>query len=408
MKVFESSLERLVVFQILNRDWRNILTMGERDLLLYLIDGSVSWGRNTVGLTLKQMAEGTRWIGPCGQSLRSINRNITSLRERGIIRATYDGRKTVYALDADWRPEEMIRKPKRLQASDRETSGDADRDEIERLLEAENANPSAKLASTEVPNWHRDQCQIGIPIKNREKDSDKRIAPAARVSRAEDAIKIGTAKAKERKAKIGKPTPLMAWRSAWTETFPDGIAPAWGPREKGTIKNISARLASANIDTTEFIDWAVRQWSFTMAHQFAWMDSAPSRPNLGFVIRFIDQLIEGYAIFLSDRRLENNFSADADYEKLRATGMDHDAVLVELGRRKGIAEQRLALHAREQEAARTVRAAQIAKAQATRGPIVSRHKPLPPPKPIDHGDNPFDNTEGWENPFEGLTWEDDA
>jgi len=109
-----TAVERLQVYQHVNRVWRPHLSVAERDFIFYLIDNSIAWGRRTVRATIAQMATGKEWLPSSGITLRSLERVVASLLERDVIRRSREDGRTYYSLNTAWMPEMTLRTPKRL------------------------------------------------------------------------------------------------------------------------------------------------------------------------------------------------------------------------------------------------------------------------------------------------------
>ena len=98
--------DRLGAFETLNRDWRSHLSITERDLLSYLLDASVSWGRDWVRVTVDQMLTGTAWgLPPVGLARRTVFKTIASLKAKGVLAVRSVGRKvSEFIINLEWNP----------------------------------------------------------------------------------------------------------------------------------------------------------------------------------------------------------------------------------------------------------------------------------------------------------------
>lgn len=119
-----SPLERLRVFQTLNRDWRPHLSSPERDFTGYLLDNSLCWGRDAVRTTVAEMVRGSQRLRPVGLSERSVFRLLERLRRVGLVFTRVVQGAVEYGVNLLWKPESQeegqdmstIRQPKRLRA----------------------------------------------------------------------------------------------------------------------------------------------------------------------------------------------------------------------------------------------------------------------------------------------------
>jgi len=399
-----NTLERLLVFQKVNRVWRPHLSVAERDLLFYLLDRTVSWGNDNCEMTVGQMAKGSNWATGSGHSERNLFRTLKSLRERGLLSQSYNGRATTFVLNLNWEPpveqDMSLSVPKRLKGPLEDMfRAPESADEIAQLLDEENGNMAEKalpIWQNSSANMAEQHCQFGIPINSIPKtveDNDKNsrntlsgVDGASQGSvpgmsyrvrtRPTAAQAIAAAKAKP-KGKVARPL-WVTWRDARQAAFPNVPCTAWSKKDNGMIHRVEERAKQTKMDPNAFIEFCVLHWRETIVREFSWMKQSPppTYPQVAFLAtdKFLEKFIDRYATSLTQKRLAFGLTEETDVERLRQSGMSYEEALIEVGKRKGVAAQRKEFDKRGRELA-------LQPAANERGQKALMKAPRPPAKP---------------------------
>lgn len=392
------TFQRLQVFQSLNRDWREHLSIVERDFLSYLIDASVSWGRNWIQVTVDQMLSGTEWGLPrVGLSRRSVFNALASLKEKGVIAVQQVSRKlNRYIVNIDWRPAVGLPIPKNKETPGAKKAG---------LAVSKNRVDSTVHDMHSTPDSECTKCTPNIDSKKPEKDSRRDAPDSLSGARAVEAVKART------KVKLYQSTDIEdVWKRAWIEGDFGAKPPGLSGRNTGQFKHVLRRFPNG----LKIIEWGVANWSAVVARRFAWMErkAPPKHPEPGFMLRFIDAFAEDYASAEDTKHRWAQPAEDRHYQRLRAEGVSHEDALIEVGKlRASLDSQGKA--AKDRAAAELERKAlkiereQLAQQRRNLKPVRSVEKPEPPT--INHGDNPWENGGAAVADFSGLgEWSDDA
>lgn len=430
-----NTLERLLVFQKVNRVWRPHLSVAERDLLFYLLDRTVSWGNDNCRMTVGQMAKGSKWAAGSGHSERNLFRTLKSLRERGLLSQSYNGRATTFVLNLNWEPpveqDMSLSLPKRLKAPlEGMFRAPESADEISRLLDEENGNMAEKalpIWQNSSANMAEQHCQYGIPInsipttvENNDKNSgntlpgvgadDQGSLPGMNYgvrTRPSAAEAIAAVKAKP-KGKVARPI-WTVWHDAWQAAFPNVPCTAWTKRDNGMVRRVLKRAEQTKIDPIAFIEFCVLHWRETIVREFAWMKQSPppTYPQVGFLAtdKFLEKFIDRYATSLTQKRLAFGLTEEADVERLRQTGMSYEEALIEIGKRKGVSAQRKEFDKSRRELALQAEANELGKRriqqqQAAKAPA-KPHRSLIRPTVNDYDDANYQPPD-----FSDMKWED--
>lgn len=117
-----SLVERSSVRNVVFSSWREHLRADERDLVSYILECTVAWGRDFLELTFEQMSngiparEGTgyKWlVPPIGISRSSFYRVVDSLKKRGVLFVEAFHRTfTRIWINLEWNPEALFMSPK--------------------------------------------------------------------------------------------------------------------------------------------------------------------------------------------------------------------------------------------------------------------------------------------------------
>lgn len=393
-----NSFQRLQVFQTLNRDWRGHLSMVERDFLSYLIDASVSWGREWIQVTVDQMLSGTEWGLPrVGLSRRSIFNALASLKEKGVIAVQRVSRKVSrYIVNLQWKPDMGLATPKNKETPEGRKSGLA--------VGKQRAESEVHIVHSEPEN-ECIMCTPKIGSKKGEKDSSRRDAPDG-VSGVQ-AIKA----VKDRSTqKLRNSTNVEdVWRRGWIEGGYSSPAPGLQKKDLGQFGHVVRRFP----DGLKIIEWGVANWSGVLARRFAWMTkkAPPKTPVPGFMLKFIDEFAEDFASAEDTKHRWAGTTEDREFQRLRQSGLSYEDALLEIGKRRAVhGEQDEVSKERAQIAlarkALQIEAQQLEQQRRTMKPNRPAVKPDAPV--INHGDNPWENGGGEVADFSSLgEWSDD-
>lgn len=406
-----NTLDRIRVFQHVNRVWRPYLSSQERDFLFYLLDNTICWGRTTLKVTIEQMVCGTSWIPPVGISERTVYRLMSVMRERGLIDAVTNGRVTLITLNLNWVPE-VLRVPKRLRNGAMNKSNSVTNGNDSSFSLSDDATNVELPKNPILPEWQNssaklaDQnCQFGSPIKEEalngssSKDSGavrRGLGVEAQPSEPEedvrptsaiDAVAYGRSKGKRRRKLDIAPDNFTVWQDAWVLAYPKAPCYRWTRAETAMIRTLEKRASGAGLHWADFLSWAVSHWAEVRAAKFGWMRSpSPVLPNVKFLVGMSDRFFDAYADRSAEGRLLTATGEDAEIEQLMRSGLNREQALIEIGKRRGVAEQREEIDREKAEVARLLRVAE-------RGHRI----PVPPTKRaparevrVVHGDNPYE------------------
>lgn len=432
--MLERPVDRLIVFQHLNRVWRPFLSSVERDFLFYVLDRTVSWGKLSFRASAQQMIAGVRGVPELGLSLRTLRRVMADLADKGLIAVDSDMRASTITVNLDWMPDSMsLPVPKRLRGAQPTHAPDLLEETGLGGLEPAGANLPPDHGSV-VPDWHnsgarlaQQQCQIGTSyIKN----NDSRItlndkdapslrsgtdvpgsAPLQQVAKPEPlrftSTRQAVAAATLRPATPAKAKPhttWTAWLAAWEMTFPDtASAPRWSKREHGAMATLRKRVEQQSLDWLDFVGFAVASWRSVTARSFGWMTDKPQFPAPLFLVRWVTQFLDAYAAAKTEEAIAAS-GERAEYRRLRHAGKSHDEALLEIGGRRALVERREELSKERDYVNRLYRAI-----ERDRAPVVVPVAKRQPRLEIKHGDNPYDRPGPVDLPTcEGMVWEEDA
>jgi hypothetical protein len=426
--VLNQTLPRLMAFQRLHREWRDHLTVAERDFLGWFLDNTVCWGRTTLRVTVRQMAEGTHWLRSSCIPERTLWRIVKALKEKGLLAVKSLRNVTEFAINLFWTPEDpMLRIPKRLQGQETADAEGANVAEtpanladavrqigspyIEEVRKEEAENRAASRRSDLAP-------PPALPlVRQRTRPVPAEPAAPARPETAREAIQtaLDRSKAKTAARLEGKAKPITTatvWRHAWEATY-DVPMKMLGQREMGMLSTLRKRVEQGGVKWNEFLHWAVAEWRETMAEKFDWMTRSgpPSYPAASFLVRFVDHFLDGYAVHLDRERTAAASPEVAEYRKLRASGMRHDDILIEIGKRQAASSGRDELAKEREHVNRMYRVIETERKKLERERLLSGSAPAPTrtTKPvIKHGDNPYEqaNPEVVDFSKLNLKWED--
>lgn len=367
-----STFNRLRAFQVVNRDWRDTLTITERDLLNYLVDNTFSYGRDWIRVTVDQMVSGTDWgLSPIGMARRTIYKVIGTLREKGVLVVKSVNRKVnEYRINLAWRST-MLPTPKKKRS------------------------PSAFNAPK--PKSQCISCTPKIDSKTKPDSISGRGAPQH--SSAEQLVE----EIKARRPKAVKRTKDTVWASAWREAFPDTPCPAVTRKVSGQLRMIVERYPNG----LEVLEHAVLQWREIRARQFGWMDKfpPPKTPDPGFILKHVTAFADDHAEHARRAKLDLMPTDERTYAVLRDEGKTHEEALIELGRRKGLVGSRGELAEQRERLERMAKALE----QRATVPAPVRRDPAPRKADVEinHGDNPWENGGGEVADFSDLgEWEE--
>jgi len=148
------------------------------------------------------------------------------------------------------------------------------------------------------------------------------------------------------------------WVRAAMESHPMRLHMTWSRKEAGMVKTAMKKWAEGNHGTfPEFVDYAVRHWGTICRRKFKWMthNPAPDYPNVGF---FIARLTDFLTAWIHDEATKFATDAEnADYDRLRVSGMSHDEALIEMAKRESRSAMRAEMERREENVRRLARQA---------------------------------------------------
>lgn len=380
------TLTRLLVYQKAQRVWRHALSPGASNMLFYLVDNTVGWGRDFLRASVDQLVNGTErgnWtLPPCGYSRRKVFQHLKELETAGAINITRrPNRASRYIVNLDWEPDVTLPTPKR-KSSDRKGTPTGDREGTHK-----------KDKTTKREDHFR------APRKSREVVKDDRSA-----EEKVEAIRKETTAKRSQSTDVGD-----VWSRAWAEGFPGETAPRLTRKDRGILRGFLQRVP----DGLAVIEWSVANWTAINARQFQWASNPPSRPAAAWLMRFAEQYTSDFRE-IDQREAAWRMSPEArDYREAIAAGKTHEEALVEAGRRKALTDERsgLAKQAariqRDKEALRLEREHLDRVARNTINDKLRNTKNEQAPPKINHGDNPFENDPDHKFVANWGKWEED-
>jgi hypothetical protein len=159
------------------------------------------------------------------------------------------------------------------------------------------------------------------------------------------------------------------------------------------------RVERGGVVWTDFLYWVVASWPQIMAEKFSWMDrrTPPAYPEVAMLVRFVTDFLDAYAVRLGKERMATSSPEQAEYRKLIATGLSHDAAMIEIGRRRAASERHEELSKEREHVNRMYRVIEAERKKLEKQRLIpaAGSNPTRTTKPeIKHGDNPFEQ----ENP----------
>jgi len=409
-----STLDKARAYQKVSREWRRHLSLEETGLVLYLVDRSFGWGRDSFIASVQNVLTGTDNYAGVGIPRRTYYRMMGRLEEIGLITRRRKKSRSEIKVNLEWnggeapafqsdpqhaqeaqcatggtsqsatsgtlntivgeyyspigvspadagktRPAVRVRKRQRPQEA--QTSLCPESEEGRGFFPGEKIEPNLQPVATEP---------AGLP-------ADPVASVTAKLEAAK-AASIEPAKAKSAKAKAFAATSAKGptahavesvWRLAVMETFSGmGIAHfAWSIREKGQVSQAVKKWGFAATGTfLDFVDYSVRNWTQIVARKFGWMKERvpPTVPEVGFFLWRLNDFVEVWTTHELDR-----FAKDSDqssYVRLRARGLTHDEAVLRLAKDNAVGSLRDEMTRREAAVQRRERSAKEREARASR------------------------------------------
>ena len=180
-------------------------------------------------------------------------------------------------------------------------------------------------------------------------------------------------------------TTWETWHGAWLGTFGGTPCPVWSRTDDAIAAKLKSRVSVTKTDFAEWLAWCVCHWRTICAQQFAWMTKAPPPryPNLRFLTKFSEAFLNAYALAAES---EDSMTPgdDAFIRRLIASGKTRDEAMLELGKQRGVAEQRIAIAKERAEASKVIRTAQetLRRLERTTPVVPIRQRPRAPQRAV--------------------------
>lgn len=349
-----SAVTKLRVFQRAIRLWWPALSTNERNFILWLVDATISYSRVHLTISLtemitgKQRDDGTYWLMPCGLSKATLSRVISDLKRRGLITTRQvTGRvKQTYTLNTEWDPTmAKLPVPKRLKLHPGAPS----------LLPHCEAIKSDLLPHSEAAiKTGKDRGQVNHSAGA---SASYGLSGVKRVDNAEQAIAAIKARPRRTTTATRRKERETLWKEAWVAGGYDTLPPLLTARQRAQLADAIARWPEQGEAT---VRWAITNWRKIMATTFDWMDQKPppSRPDPGFLLKFITKFNEAYANaqFAASQEGAEALREEAEFRRMVESGMSVEEAWRELGRREQRQQSTKEIEQSKREIAREFRA----------------------------------------------------
>lgn len=194
-------VERTAVRNIVSNEWRSHLSTDERDLVSYVLDQTIAWGREALELTYKQMSLGIRapegseytWrLPPICISRTVFYRLLKSLTERGVFLVeTVKRRFTRIRLNLDWKPESVAMTPRLAISKHRQKGVDGSSEDVSSTRDAQTDGNDMGLSQIGTTELFVNKSQIGTPLKRTYIKKTSLLLPHRRAARVECFFRLG-------------------------------------------------------------------------------------------------------------------------------------------------------------------------------------------------------------------------
>lgn len=396
----DSPAERLRAYEVLHGDWRVHLTVGERDLISFLIHHTSANGE-PLRATLTQIVEGKAGkLGPLGQSLATLKRLVSALVEKGVLTLCRVGVAVEWCINFAWRRGDMVAVPRRMrdpEGQGRLNMSRGDHDEPVSVSRRAQSEPPivSRLSSSSSSEEGSEETNQRAEVRHRSRPAPQaQPAQAAPVSggpirRVITSILARKPAAPAPAAKHIQPTGHAmtldtAWRDGWKSLMPDSPVPPIPRIERDILAGLKKRLdKNRSLNSLDFITWAVANWRQVCADKFAWMTRQP--PPAVPAIRFLAKenclrlFLEAYAE-QRDRDAVAKMSDrdEAEIRRRMATGLTRQKAILEIATERASAKTRAESEAERDAVRRAYDALQAERAALRPGiaPAKAHHRPL--------------------------------
>jgi hypothetical protein len=333
----------------LSREIANAVTDREFRFVVWVIDHTLGWGRETYTATYREMEHGNPVSKGVGKSRTVLAEIVAALAARGLLICEQAGTHGLtLSINYSWKPEgeAMLPTPKRLAGTTRSVANTEEGFEtrpetrmppvrkpgcppsgnpdpfIEQSSEqpVEN-NPPPTVRWRSRPGTVSPQSKVSVPEPKRLRSPAPTLAstvvslparPREAVSSGSEDL-FGAPMPREAKAPVSaaqvavratearraalrsmlRPGPLMqTWRIAFEEAYaeiPGAVFPPPTQLDLGKVKSaLIAKWTGKTEELHDFIDFTVRNWHLLMDTAFSWMtkDPPPAYPSLRFFLAF--------------------------------------------------------------------------------------------------------------------------
>lgn len=357
-----SLLDKLGMFQIWSRQWRRHMTNDQNNIVSYVIDRTVSWGKGSFKACTANIIEGTEEYSGVGLPRRSYMRTIKQLENMGVITRKRSRDHVTITLNLNWNPEKAVILPitKRFQSGQKSQTGTS-RSATQTLKKCHSGTQSTVVKNTIINNSSfadaQNDCDFPEDLENDFSGEEKELKgdaeilhPGART--AEDFVsgfsaahdKIVADKRSAAKRSLTKKRPTVTdyekiWKSAMAETYPTVTISGWGLKDKAAMKTAAKKWFSTGHTFGELIDWSVRHWPALRRKKFGWMDGgAPDAPSLHFFTSDKLRILLANAMMGEDLHQLANAKELDEVERRVLRGQSREEALVDIatGRVVGI------------------------------------------------------------------------
>lgn len=95
-------MDKLMVYQLMSRKWRGVMTTPEFVTACYIVDRTVGWGKRAFTATSEAVLRGNGEYAPLGLSRTSYFKALNRLEELGMIERRSLRDTTLIAINVDW------------------------------------------------------------------------------------------------------------------------------------------------------------------------------------------------------------------------------------------------------------------------------------------------------------------
>lgn len=386
-------LARKDIYDRIVRVWSAHLDSYELHAVMVLAATSMSFGYESIKMSHKGMITGVphstrpnEWFIPrMNMSDKTLRRALESLKARGIVEYTFNGRANCYTVNWEWEPDMGVPTPKRLQNGETGCKKQAREDDgwsvgpSSSERGTEQFGMSDLLYTRDVNKTSQQEIQrpagaVRLPVSKKSANrsaagltESKKVLTADEVAAAhqqkmagERAKRVAKAREKDHNGAFEE-----SWKAAWVESFPSDPFVGWTGAQRGMINHARNRFSGSPVEFHDLLDFTVRQWNILRCTILKWMTNAPVTPKVDVFLRHLPDFASAFAE--SRLQAKSQFTKTEEEtiaELVRHGGKTYEQAIAEVGERRGRALERRETNKVRQRAAREVEMAQEQRQQA--------------------------------------------